>query len=270
MEVFALVGPSGTGKSHHAMEIADEHQISYIIDDGLLIHHGKKLAGTSAKAEATMVAAVKRAIFLDPAHADEMRRAIEKSHIKKLLILGTSEHMIDRIVNALGLPPIKQFIYIHEVVSDEEIALAQKMREEGKHVIPLPSIEVRKDLPTLIISPVVGFFSRKTRNGKKRVAEKSIVRPTFSQMGKVVISEHVFISLVQYLAERNEVFGNNMKTSVKMTDLGVIVLCETKVRYGTAIQQSVMAFQKSVVEQIEETTGLAVRSVNVRVSGIFQ
>ena len=51
MEIYALVGPSGTGKSHHATELADELQISYIIDDGLLIHNGKKLAGVSAKSE---------------------------------------------------------------------------------------------------------------------------------------------------------------------------------------------------------------------------
>ena len=65
MEVYALVGPSGTGKSHHATDLADELEISFIIDDGLLIHNGRKLAGISAKSESTMVAAVKRAIFLD-------------------------------------------------------------------------------------------------------------------------------------------------------------------------------------------------------------
>lgn len=52
MEIYALVGPSGTGKSHHATELADELQISYIIDDGLLIHNGKKLAGRFRKKRA--------------------------------------------------------------------------------------------------------------------------------------------------------------------------------------------------------------------------
>ena len=41
MEIYALVGPSGTGKSHHATELADELQVNFIIDDGLLIHNGK-------------------------------------------------------------------------------------------------------------------------------------------------------------------------------------------------------------------------------------
>lgn len=41
-------------------------------------------------------------------------------------------------------------------------------------------------------------------------------------------------------------------------------------RYGTAIQREVMAFQKRVMEQIEQLTGVPVRRVNVRVSGVIQ
>ena len=82
MEIYALVGPSGTGKSHHATELADELQISYIIDDGLLIHNGKKLAGVSAKSEPTMVAAVKRAIMTSSARAllPTAPRKISRTH----------------------------------------------------------------------------------------------------------------------------------------------------------------------------------------------
>jgi len=37
MKVIALVGGSGTGKSHKALLIAHKENIEYIIDDGLLI-----------------------------------------------------------------------------------------------------------------------------------------------------------------------------------------------------------------------------------------
>ena len=52
MKVFALVGKSGTGKSHQSMRVARENNINYIIDDGLLISDNKILAGKSAKKEA--------------------------------------------------------------------------------------------------------------------------------------------------------------------------------------------------------------------------
>lgn len=270
MEIYALVGPSGTGKSHHAMELADELQISFIIDDGLLIHNGKKLAGISAKSEPTMVAAVKRAIFLDQSHAESVRRALSHWRVKRLLILGTSEHMIDRIVGALGLPPVKQTIYIQDVATEEEIAIAQEMRKAGKHVIPLPAIEVRKDLPTAWIAPVIGFFKRRVGDKEDRVNEKSIVRPAFSQLGKVVISEHVFTGIVRHIAVEAAMFGPNPRITVRTTELGAVIQMESRVRYGTAIQKSVMDFQEKVMTQVEVITGVPVRQVNVRVSGVIQ
>ena len=46
MEVVAFVGPSGTGKSHHAIGVAFDNRCDAIIDDGLLIKGTKILAGT--------------------------------------------------------------------------------------------------------------------------------------------------------------------------------------------------------------------------------
>ena len=269
MEVYALVGPSGTGKSHHATDLADEMQISFIIDDGLLIHNGRKLAGTSSKSEPTMVAAVKRAVFLDKNHAEEVKKALSKFRVKRILILGTSEHMIDRIVGALNLPPVKQVIFIQDVATEEEIATAQKMRGEGKHVIPLPVVEVKKDLPTVWISPLVGFFKRKTKENKDRLDEKSIVRPAFSQLGKVVVSEHVLVELARHIATECKIFGTNPRIIVKMSDLGATIQMESRIKYGTVIQHAVMAYQQRVKEEIEACTGVAIRCVNVRVSGVI-
>jgi ABC-type dipeptide/oligopeptide/nickel transport system ATPase component len=36
-EVYAFVGASGTGKSYRAQMVANEYNIKYIIDDGILI-----------------------------------------------------------------------------------------------------------------------------------------------------------------------------------------------------------------------------------------
>ena len=59
MEVYALVGSSGTGKSFKALEFAYENDIEYIIDDGILIYKNKVLAGISAKQANTTIEAVK-------------------------------------------------------------------------------------------------------------------------------------------------------------------------------------------------------------------
>ena len=45
MRVYAFVGPSGTGKSYRAQMVAGENNISYIIDDGLLVNENAEVAG---------------------------------------------------------------------------------------------------------------------------------------------------------------------------------------------------------------------------------
>ena len=45
MQVYALVGESGTGKSFRAKLLAQKYGISALIDDGLLIQDDKILAG---------------------------------------------------------------------------------------------------------------------------------------------------------------------------------------------------------------------------------
>ena len=46
IKVFALVGRSGTGKSHHSKLLAQKYHIDLIIDDGLLIKGDKiKISG---------------------------------------------------------------------------------------------------------------------------------------------------------------------------------------------------------------------------------
>ena len=104
MKVYAFVGPSGTGKSYRAQWIARENGLECIIDDGLLIRENKILAGKSAKKEASRIASVKCAIFNDKSHADDVIKAISNEKPNGLLILGTSDEMVNKIVERLKLP----------------------------------------------------------------------------------------------------------------------------------------------------------------------
>lgn len=82
MQVYAFVGKTGTGKSYHAQEVAKKYGIKYIIDDAILIKENKVIAGKSAKTEASKIASVKAAIFLN----EERRLAMTKVLKKKILI----------------------------------------------------------------------------------------------------------------------------------------------------------------------------------------
>ena len=95
--VYALVGESGTGKSFRAKLLAQKYGLEAIIDDGLLIKEDKILAGHSAKREKTFLAAVRVALFDDKSHRDDIAKVLQKTGIKKLLILGTSEKMVQKL-----------------------------------------------------------------------------------------------------------------------------------------------------------------------------
>ena len=288
MEVYALIGASGTGKSHNASSVLEEYGIELMIDDGLLIKDGKKMAGTSAKAEETTVAAVKRAIFQDPIHAAEVRERIAQLPAKKILILGTSEKMIDKITVALNLPPVKNKIFIQDIATPEQIALAQSMRREGKHVIPLPSIEVKKDMPNYWIDSIWGFVTKKNKDKNKNKANKNkdkekdgdidksrvssedkcIVRPRFSQMGRLTISENAIEQIVRHnLVIQNE-FDGNAKIHVDMNEFGVSIYCEMKIKFGIPMQQAVEQFQVNTIRDLDEMTNLSVGRIDVRIIGI--
>ena len=143
IKVYAFVGPSGTGKSYRAQMVASQNNIHYIIDDGLLIDENEVLAGTSAKKAPTKIETVRHALFIEKDEQDEMRKALKKYKPESLLILGTSDKMIAKIRESLGLPELEKTIYINEIATEEEMESL---------------IEVQKDVRPIEDSPVYEMF----------------------------------------------------------------------------------------------------------------
>ena len=154
IRVMAFVGPSGTGKSYRAQMVAGENNINYIIDDGLLIKDNEIIAGISAKKAPTKIEAVKNALFLEEDKKKEVLKAIKKYKPEGILILGTSDGMVEKIAANLGLPKIEKIVYIQDYATQEEMEEARRMRvTEGKHVIPVPTFELKKDFSGYILDP---------------------------------------------------------------------------------------------------------------------
>lgn len=195
MIVYGFYGPSGTGKSHRVLELCHRLGIDDFIDDGLYIRHGRKVAGISAKYEANKMAAIRRAIFDDPEHARMVRQAIEQYGPEKLLIVGTSRKMVQRIAERLSLPAPAEWLYIGDVAGEEEIRRAQYYRKfHGQHVIPIPRIQVEKDRFHQLIERVRAIFDPESRP----IGENTIVFPRF-QGGRILVTEACLKSLVRYV-----------------------------------------------------------------------
>ena len=186
MKVYSLSGRSGTGKSFQAINLCKEKNIESIIDDGLFIYRNKVISGISAKRQRTIITAVKAAIFADDERAEEAKEAIARMKPESILIIGTSDEMIDKIVARLELPEPSERIYIEDITTEEERGIARKQRKEmGQHVIPAPSFQLRKQFSGYFMKPMRLFkeFGPKGDHWKD-TAEKSVVRPDYSYMGK--------------------------------------------------------------------------------------
>ncbi|BDG61595.1 Asp23/Gls24 family envelope stress response protein [Caldinitratiruptor microaerophilus] len=262
MEVIAFVGPPGSGKSHRASLVADQYGCDLIIDDGLIIQEGKILAGSSAKRADTRVGAVKRAIFLDPAHRAEALAAVRRARPRRILILGTSEDMIVRITDALDLPRPETVVRIEDVASPAQIRLARRKRRlEGKHVVPAPTFEVKKTFSGYMVDPL--RFLLRRREGDPVPVEKSVVRPTFSSLGHFYIADTVLSAIAARAAEAVPGIARVLRAVVESGEEGVQVELDVALRFGFPVWAPLRQAQEAVKAQLEYMTALNVVSVNV-------
>ncbi len=274
MDVVALVGPSGTGKSHRALQVAQEHNADAIIDDGILIKDGHIIAGESAKTEKNKIMAVKRAIFVLPGHAEEVREAIQKIQPHRILIIGTSENMVHKIAQTLKLPSIQLIVRIEDIASRAEMDLARFHRvKEGKHIIPVPTIELKPHFSGYLVDPLQSIFKR-SRVRRRKLGEKSIVRPVFSYYGKLIIDDRVILAVVNKILKDVENIENVKKVTVGHLvkgeeNRGLQITCEVVLNYGSHIPTLVEQTQSKIREAVEFTTGMIVHSINIVVKALY-
>lgn len=263
MRVYAFVGPSGTGKSYRAQMVAGENNISYIIDDGILVNENEVVAGESAKKAPTKIETVKHAIFIDEKERKEMIKAIKRLKPESILILGTSDGMVEKIAENLELPKIEKKIYIDEVATKEEMETARNIRvTQGKHVIPVPTFEIKKDFSGYILDPLQIFKSKGSGN-KPYISEKSIIRPTFSYLGNFTISDTVFRQVVEYLAGKEEGIAKIIRTRVENYGEGPYIYMEVSVYYGHNVIKELKKFKEKSIKEIEKLTTMNVQKITV-------
>lgn len=263
IKVYAFVGPSGTGKSYRAQMVAGEKDVHFIIDDGLLINENRVVAGESAKKASTKIETVKKALFLHDDEKKVIQKALKKYKVKKILILGTSDGMVEKIAENLGLPKVSDTTYITDVATEEEMKTARNIRvTEGKHVIPVPTFEIKKDFSGYLLDPLQ-IFKSKGKGKQPYISEKSIIRPTFSYMGNFTISDSVFRQIAEYQAEKMPEIYKVLRTRVQNYGEGPLIDMEVSVVYGYNVAEGLVEFKKKIVKEIENLTAMNVVKLDV-------
>ena len=268
IKVYAFVGPSGTGKSYRAQMVAGEYDIHYIIDDGLFIKDNEVIAGNSAKKAPTKIETVKHALFLTEEEQKEIKKAIKKFKPNSILILGTSDDMVKKIAENLGLPEVEKTIYISDIETKEEMDTAKRIRTtEGKHVIPVPTFEIKKDFSGYILDPLQ-IFKTKGRGKDPYISEKSIIRPTFSYLGNFTISDTVFRQIAEHLADKTDFIDRIIKTRVDKLPEGPYIYMEVIVNYGYNLVDGLKDFKEKTKKEIEKLTTMNVQKIDIVAKGI--
>ncbi|MAG13315.1 MAG: hypothetical protein CMN78_01835 [Spirochaetales bacterium] len=271
VKVYALVGRSGTGKSFRAKLVSQKYRLDIIIDDGLLIKNEKILAGRSAKKERAYLSAIKTALFDDPRHRREALEALDGEKFKRVLIIGTSDKMVQRISHRIGLPQPFKIIHIEDIATEEEIEKAINSRQlSGKHVIPVPAVEVARNYPHILYE-TVKVILKKGRFflfAKAREYEKSVVRPEFSMRGKISISEAALTQMVLHCADEYDSSIHIQKVSVKSGSNGYIIAIFLEMPFGAQLSGNLHGFQAYVIENIERYTGIMIEKVDIQIQHV--
>jgi uncharacterized alkaline shock family protein YloU/adenylate kinase family enzyme len=267
MKTYALIGPSGSGKSHQSVMLAYREEIECIIDDGLLIRGNQALAGRSAKRERNMMSATKRAIFYDPEHAAQVREKIKETNPQKILILGISEQMLKKITAHLEIPYPEKIFRIEEISNPQEIAKALETRTKHNcHVIPLPAYVIEKDFPGYFLASIKAFL--KSRSAPSHTLEHSVVRPLYSSLGNYYLSENAVEQMAIYAAEQVEGIVRGKKTKITSTHDGMLINMDVTVKYGVNLPELLQNVQIKVKNELERLTGFEISALNITAKSI--
>ena len=291
MKVYSLTGKSGTGKSFQAQSICIDRDIDLMVDDGLLISPEGALAGESAKRQKTRIGAIKTAIFEDDSRAEEVREKIKEICPKSILILATSDRMADIIARRLNLPKVEERIYIEDVTTPAERKAAEKQRDQqGKHVIPVPTLQLKRDFAGYFMDPMRLIRKAKGATGmaqetidtfmqqglsmivggkdKSFAAGRTVVRPTYSYMGDFIIADSVVTDIADCVQKEvpgvEEVLGIYENTAPDELKVFAVI----KVSKDRSIYETAEKYQTRLAEVIETMTAFNVVQVDIEVKEV--
>ena len=280
MKIYSLSGPSGTGKSYQAPILMIDRGIDCLIDDGLLIYKDGVAGGTSAKLQHTKIGAIKTALFTDQSHADSVAAAIKKINPESILVVGTSDEMVDRIAARLGLPEISERIYIEDITTEEEREVAEKSRnQQGKHVIPAPTLQLKRDFAGYFMDPQKLLWTAKERaqeaiatglhRAKRGESEgKTVVRPTYSYLGDFLINDRVVTDIAKCVGAEVQGVDSVVRVYAGSQPEQLTVSTVIDLKENASIWEVAMDFQKRLTDVIEEMTAFNVVRIDVEIRSL--
>lgn len=267
MKVYGLSGKSGTGKSFQSINICRDRDIESIIDDGLFICHNAVQAGHSAKRDANKITAIRTAIFDNPEERRAVADKIKEVNPESILVIGTSDAMVEKICSRLELPEPSEMLHIEDVSDPDDITTAlRQRREKGKHVIPVPTFEIQPEFSGYFMTPFRLLFRR---NGNLVEGdEKSVVRPAYSYLGRFYISDSAVKDIVEHVSVECPGVCEVVRSSVAKNESGVEISVAVIFNMDNSLRENIESLQRRLAEEVANMTAFNILTVNVTVKGL--
>ena len=158
-------------------------------------------------------------------------------------------------------------IHIEDIASQDAITTALRQRQEqGKHVIPVPTFEIKSQFSGYFMTPLRILRGKNDRQGAMQ--ERSVVRPTYSYLGEFTISDKTVIQLIDYTCSLSESVAEVLKCSIRSRPEGVDINIVAVFFYGPSLQQRAQELQNLVVAEVEKMTAFNILSVNIEIKGL--
>ena len=285
MKLYALTGKSGTGKSFQALKLCRERGIDAMIDDGLLISGGSVLAGISAKRQATKIGAVMTAIFRKESHRMEVAGALAELDPASLLVIGTSDEMVDKIAEALeicdeSLMPesdesaeegrrerFRERIRIEDITTEAEREEAAHQRHDlGKHVVPVPSFELKHQFSGYFVHPLRTYRNR--HRAAEPQPEKTVVRPSFSYLGDFSIEERVLGDIAEIICRESESVYDVSRVMAYKGEDSIKMSLAVELKLGCRVFDTAERLQWAIAREVEQMTAYEVDRVDIEVKDL--
>ena len=136
---------------------------------------------------------------------------------------------------------------------------------EGKHVIPIPALEIRRNYPSIFYDSVRVFLKKSFGAGASlpKIYEKSVVRPEYAKRGRVSISEAALSQMVVHCVDEYDPSLRVKRLAIRDDSQGYRITVVLEVPYGTRLASNAHQLQEYIVDNIERFTGILIAEVNI-------
>ena len=146
------------------------------------------------------------------------------------------------------------------------IETAMRIRfTEGKHVIPVPSIEITRSYPQIVYDSMK-ILKKNSPPGKKQSYEKTIVRPEFSRPDKEEISEEAITQMVKHsIGDYDPVIKVKKARGVKNPDSTYSVYITLQLPLRHYMSTTISDLQEYITECLEKFGGILLKNVSIEI-----